>query len=85
MWFQVSTFSKLAEICKQYLKKGRQVAVTGSINIHEYCGKDGAVKTTVNVVATQVDFLAGCEQSKSTTAPATACGDYRPSDDDIPF
>lgn len=85
MWLQVGTFGKLAEVCQQYLKKGRQVAVTGSIDIHEYTARDGAARTTVNVVAMQVDFLGGAEQAKSATPPATAPGEFHANDDDIPF
>lgn len=39
MWLQIAAFGKLAEICQQYLKKGRQVAVTGSIDINEYTNR----------------------------------------------
>jgi single-strand DNA-binding protein len=85
MWFQVAAFGKLAEICQQYLKKGRQVAVTGSIDIHEYTARDGAAKTTVNVAAAQVDFLGGGEQAKSAATPATASGGDQVDDSDIPF
>lgn len=88
MWFQIAAFGKLGEICQQYLKKGRQVAVTGSIDIHEYTARDGAAKTAVNVGATQVDFLGGGEQANSTATerkPNSGASRAEIPDDEIPF
>ena len=31
VWFRVSTWGKLAEVCNQYLSKGRQVMVEGRL------------------------------------------------------
>ena len=40
-WFRVTAWNKQAETCAQYLKKGSQVLVTGTVKAHAYTGRDG--------------------------------------------
>ncbi len=56
-WFRVNVFDELANNCKNYLGKGSQVLVMGTLNIAKYSGKDGIEKTAVTVFANTVKFL----------------------------
>jgi len=59
-WHNIITWGKLAEICGQYLKKGRQVYVEGRISTRSYEAKDGGGKRYVTeIVAQTVQFLGG--------------------------
>ncbi len=46
-YHRIVAFDKLAELCQQYLKKGRKVYVEGRLQTHTYTGKDGVAKTGV--------------------------------------
>lgn len=94
-WHNIVVFGKQAELCAQYLKKGRQVYVEGRISTREYEAKDGSGKRyRTEVVAQRIQFLGGRrgEQEEpveaGTAGAATAAGaDINPplDDDDIPF
>lgn len=54
---RVIVFGKQAENCERFLKKGRLVAVSGSIQTGSYTGKDNQTVYTTDVVANRVEFL----------------------------
>jgi single-strand DNA-binding protein len=57
-WHQIVAFGKLAELCKQYLLKGRQVYVEGRLRSREYEAKnDGGKRQRTEIVALRVQFL----------------------------
>jgi single-strand DNA-binding protein len=57
-WHNVVAFAKLAEICKEYLKKGRQVYVEGRLRSREYEARNGGGKRQrTEIVALRVQFL----------------------------
>jgi single-strand DNA-binding protein len=56
-FFRVTAWRKLADICRQYLAKGRKVAVTGSVTASAYTNKDGEPKASLEVQADNVEFL----------------------------
>jgi single-strand DNA-binding protein len=56
-YHRIVAFDKLAEMCHQYLRKGRKVYVEGHLQSHTYTGKDGVAKTSVEVVAEELVFL----------------------------
>ncbi|MGH7949544.1 MAG: single-stranded DNA-binding protein [Candidatus Binataceae bacterium] len=59
-WHNIVVYGKQAEICGQYLKKGRQVYIEGRINYRQYEAKDGSGKRYVTeIVAQRVQFLGG--------------------------
>ena len=58
-WFRVITWNKLAEICSQYLQKGRQVYVEGRLQTRSWEGQDGVTRYTTEVIAQEVKFLGG--------------------------
>lgn len=60
-WHNVSAFGKTAEICGQYLSKGRSVYVEGRIKTREYTDREGNNRKATEIVANQVLFLNGGE------------------------
>jgi single-strand DNA-binding protein len=78
-WFRVSLFGRQAEIAHQYLTKGRQVYVEGSLSQREWTDKDGATRTSLEVRGSDIQFLAPAsdhEQPQAAVARAGA-GEHR--------
>ena len=56
-WFNVVVWDKLAELCSQFLQKGRQTYVEGRLQNRSWEGQDGQKRYTTEVVANTVLFL----------------------------
>ena len=56
-WFDVVAWDKLAELCSQYLQKGRQAYVEGRLQTRSWEGQDGQKRYKTEVVANTVLFL----------------------------
>ena len=90
-WHNVVVWGKQAETCGQYLAKGRQVFVEGSIRTRQYDDKEGNRRYMTEVIAQRVQFLGGGggRAAESRGAPMADEGPGGPpasaEDDDIPF
>ena len=58
-WHRVKMFGKLAEIAGEYLKKGRQVYIEGSLRTNKYTDKDGIERYSTDIVANEMQMLGG--------------------------
>ena len=58
-WHRITFFGKLAEIAGQYLKKGSQVYVEGSLRTRKYTDKDGVEKYATDIKADSMQMLGG--------------------------
>lgn len=58
-WHRVVFFGKLGEIAGEYLRKGSQVYVEGSLRYDKYTGQDGVEKYTTDIVADEMQMLGG--------------------------
>jgi len=56
-FISIVAFSKLAEICGQFLVRGKQVYVEGRIQTREWEDKSGNKRYTTEIIASQVQFL----------------------------
>jgi len=57
-WFNVSSFGKLAEICNQYLSKGKQVYLEGGLKTRSYEARNGETRFSLEVIpAMRSSFL----------------------------
>ncbi len=56
-WHRVVVWGKLAELCAQYLAKGRQAYIEGRLQTRQWQDKDGQTKYTTEVQAQTVQFL----------------------------
>ena len=58
-WIRVVTWDKLAEVCAQYLTKGRQCYVEGRLQTRSWETPDGQTRYMTEVIAQEVKFLGG--------------------------
>ncbi|KAF1709302.1 single-stranded DNA-binding protein [Pseudoxanthomonas kalamensis DSM 18571] len=58
-WHRVVFFGKLGEIVGEYLRKGSQVYVEGSIRYDKYTGQDGVEKYSTDIIADEMQMLGG--------------------------
>jgi single-strand DNA-binding protein len=58
-WHRIVAFGRLAETCRDYLSKGRQVYVEGRIQTRQWEDRDGNKRFTTEIVAQTVRFLGG--------------------------
>ena len=94
-WHRVTLFNRLAEIAGEYLKKGGQVYIEGSLRTDKYQDKQtGQDRWSTSIIAQNMQLLGGRgdggdfaprgssgEATASRPEPATAGG----FDDDVPF
>lgn len=82
-WFSVSAWGKLAEICNQYLTKGKQVYVEGRLKSRTYQTQAGETRFSLDVMCTEIQFLGG--GAGGPGAPG-AGEEQQPADpEDLPF
>ena len=98
-WHNVVLFEKLAEIAAEYLHKGSQVYIEGSLRTRKWQDKEGKDRYTTEIVGRDMQMLGGRggagsgessgggrsapERSSSNSAPPPS--DDGGFDDDIPF
>lgn len=79
-WHRVVVWGKLAELCNQYLTKGRQAYVEGKLQTRAWDDKDGNKRYTTEINATTVQFIGGAANPNNSydqsgaydqSAPAT--------------
>lgn len=58
-WHRVTFFGKLGEIAGEYLRKGSQVYVEGSIRYDKYTGQDGIERYSTDIIADEMQMLGG--------------------------
>ena len=80
-WHRLVFFGKLAEIVAEWVKKGIQIYVEGSIKYGKYTDKEGQEKTTVDIVCSAMTMLGGTREAGRPEKPAIKQDD----DQDIPF
>jgi single-strand DNA-binding protein len=56
-WFNIVTWSALAEICKQHLAKGQQVYIEGRLQTRRWEDSDNVKHTSVEIVANEMMIL----------------------------
>ena len=85
-WHRVDAWGKLAEICGQYLSKGRQIYIEGRLKYGSY-EKDGVKHYTTDIVAENMQMLGagGGRGEEREPEPAFGPPEGGPPEDDIPF
>ena len=73
-YIDIVAWRRLAEICGQYLKKGKPVLVEGRIQVRTFENESGARKWATEVIARSIKLLAGAvkEQPSGPTIPGVA-------------
>jgi len=85
-WHRIVVWRKLAEICGQYLSKGKQVIIEGRIEYGSY-EKDGVKHYTTDIVAENMQMLGSPGQGNRAQEPEPPFGPPQGGmpEDDIPF
>jgi single-strand DNA-binding protein len=87
-WHRVTAWGKLAEICGQYLTKGKQVYIEGKLQYGSY-EKDGVKHYTTDIIASTMQMLGGGGNGNRSQEPespfAPPPGGVPDDMDDIPF
>jgi single-strand DNA-binding protein len=88
-WHRIVAFGRLAEICGEYLNKGKQVYIEGRIRTRSWEGKDGNRRYSTEIVATQMQMLgtsgATVELPESEKELGIDQEGIPGTDDDVPF
>ena len=91
-WHNIVAWSRLAEICGQYLGKGQLIFIEGRIQTREWDDRDGNKRRTTEVVASNMQMLG--RRSENGEGKAVAVGAEESSEksveagvneDEIPF
>lgn len=68
-WNRIVFFGKLAEIAGQYLKKGGQVYIEGSLKTRKWQGQDGQDRYTTEIIASEMQMLGSKGNQESEPRP----------------
>ncbi len=74
-WFTIVAWNQLAELCNQYLTKGRRIYAEGRLKSDTWTGNDGQTRFRNEIVANQVLFL-----DSGAPAEAGAADEAAPAD-----
>jgi single-strand DNA-binding protein len=96
-WHRIVAWAKLAEICNNYLRKGKQVYIEGRIQTRQWEDQSGSTRYTTEVVANNMVML-GRAGDVANDVPAQSSppdpgapeggpggGGSGSDDDDLPF
>jgi single-strand DNA-binding protein len=86
-WHRIVAWGKLAEICGEYLKKGKQVYIEGSLQYRDYEDRDGNTRYVTEIKARDMQMLGrrGDEAGYGGPSEADQGEGTSVTDDDIPF
>jgi len=90
-WHRIVAWGRLAEICSEYLSKGRSVYIEGRLRTREWEDKDGNKRWTTEIVAQVMQMLGAPpgDRSKATGEGVVdegfTAGDDSFGSDDVPF
>ncbi len=97
-WHNIVTWARLAEICGEYLRKGSQVYIEGSLQTRSYDDRDGNTKYITEVKAREMQMLGGRGGDGASGGYPVASGQRKPAavadrsddysfepDDELPF
>lgn len=90
-WHRVVFFGRLAEIARDYLKKGRPIYVEGRLKRSKYVDKNGVERWVTDVIGESMQMLGskndnqGQQQAAPAPAPAPQTSQAYGYDDDCPF
>ena len=68
----VSTWNRQAEVCNEYLAKGRRIGLEGRLRSHSWEDADGKRRTAIEVVAHAIDFLDSRSREESPFEPVAS-------------
>jgi single-strand DNA-binding protein len=85
-WYRVSCWGKLGDIASQYVKKGTQIMVVGTVTANAFMGQDGEPRASLELRADTFQLLGSAGGGGNSSSGGY--DDYAPPPqelDDIPF
>jgi len=71
-WHRIVAWGKLADICAEYLSKGRQVYLEGKLRTRSWTDKESTKRWMTEVIADKVEFLGGGGEKRAAKSERTA-------------
>ena len=92
-WHRIIVWRRLAEICGEYLTKGKKVYIEGRLRSRSWEDKDGIKRYTTEIEARDMIMLGGAHGEGSSFGPPPPGDEDAPpppydkeeTDDDLPF
>ena len=91
-WFRITLWGRQAEAASQYLSKGRPIYIEGRLRVEEWTDRDGRMRYTLEVHATDMQFIGAKTEDSSSKGlrpdnnqAEEVSNGQSPDDDDIPF
>lgn len=83
-WHNIVAWNRLAEICGEYLTKGKQIYIEGSIRSRQWEDQSGNKRTSYEIVAREMKMLGSKADSERAAAGASAGAGAAPAPPDAP-
>ncbi len=83
-WFRVTTWGKQAENASKYLSKGKSVYIEGRLRMEEYTDRDGKIRHSLEVNASDMQFLSGGGGESFSGGSSTAANEFSQVNDFAP-
>ncbi|MBS1149833.1 MAG: ssb [Myxococcaceae bacterium] len=83
-WHRIVVWGKLAELCGEYLKKGRQAFIEGRLQTREWTDKEGKKNYSTEIVANNVQFIGGRPEGAGAPAASNLGHSAQPGHDGPP-
>ena len=80
-WFQIVCFARLAEVCGEYLNKGRHIYLEGRLQTRKWKGPEGEKRTAIEVVANQMQILDRAPQNGNGAKAVESSKPAEPADE----
>ena len=88
-WHRIVAYGKLAEICSNYISKGKLIFIEGRIQTRSWEDKDGVKRSTTEIIAANMQMLDSKGQARSQEAAvndqAAVYSGLDQNPDDVPF
>lgn len=86
-WHRIVAWSRLAEICKEYLEKGSRAYIEGKLHTRSWTDSDGVKRYTTEIVAREMKMLSARGQGAGGADPLPGNCPCEPPAmaDDVPF
>ena len=73
-WFRITLWGRQAENASKYLQKGNPVYIEGRLKLDEWTDREGKQRYTLDVTATDMQFLSGSPRGEEMSAAASGAG-----------
>lgn len=84
-WHRVVFFKGLAEVVRDYLKKGSQIYVEGKLRTRKWTDKEGIDRYTTEIVGQEMQMLGKKPLAETQSAQHANTPPDEPGDDNYPF